>query len=196
MPIQIGASAHSFSDPTALLSDCHRRIEMFLKSLESVAENSHEPLTEDARVALERSLRYFREAAPKHTADEEESLFPRLRLTDDAQLRSVLEKLDALEHDHRWAEPLHAIVDTLGQKYLQNGRLNQEESRRLRDSVRMLSTMYQRHIETEDKQLFPLASQALSTASKQEIASEMARRRGVSPAKEFAGTQASAGQEL
>ena len=36
-------------------------------------------MTEETRVALESALRYFREAAPKHTADEEESLFPRLR---------------------------------------------------------------------------------------------------------------------
>ena len=31
MPVQIGAQSHSFSDPTGLLSDCHRRIEMFLE---------------------------------------------------------------------------------------------------------------------------------------------------------------------
>jgi hypothetical protein len=35
MPVQIGAKAHSFSDPTGLLSDCHRRIEMFLGSLQT-----------------------------------------------------------------------------------------------------------------------------------------------------------------
>jgi hypothetical protein len=33
MPVQIGAQSHSFSDPTGLLSDCHRRIEMFLGTL-------------------------------------------------------------------------------------------------------------------------------------------------------------------
>jgi hypothetical protein len=36
-------------------------------------------LNEEQRGAFEAALRYFREAAPKHTADEEESLFPRLR---------------------------------------------------------------------------------------------------------------------
>lgn len=78
MPVQIGAHAHSFSDPTGLLSDCHRRIKMFLGSLQHVAEVIDRPLTDDARAALESALRYFRESAPKHTADEEESLFPRL----------------------------------------------------------------------------------------------------------------------
>ena len=28
MPVQIGSKANDFSDPTGLMSDCHRRIEM------------------------------------------------------------------------------------------------------------------------------------------------------------------------
>ncbi len=79
MPVQIAAKAHSFSDPTGLLSDCHRRIEMFLRSLQRVAGVIDRPLTDEVRAALDSALRYFRESAPKHTADEEESLFPRLR---------------------------------------------------------------------------------------------------------------------
>jgi Hemerythrin HHE cation binding domain len=75
MPVQIGATAHNFSDPTGLLSDCHRRIEMFLRSLQTVASGGPK-LDEERRRALDLALRYFREAAPKHTADEEESLFP------------------------------------------------------------------------------------------------------------------------
>jgi hypothetical protein len=88
MPVQIGAKAHPFSDPTVLLSDCHRRIEMFLGALEGVASVIDRPLTEETRAALESALRYFREAAPKHTADEEESLFPRMRQNRDPERRS------------------------------------------------------------------------------------------------------------
>jgi hypothetical protein len=79
MPVQIGTQSHSFSDPTGLLSDCHRRIELFLGTLERVASVIDRPLTNDTRSALESALRYFREAAAQHTADEDESLFPRLR---------------------------------------------------------------------------------------------------------------------
>ena len=43
MPVQIGAKAHSFSNPTGLLSDCHRRIEMFLSTLEAVASVIEQP---------------------------------------------------------------------------------------------------------------------------------------------------------
>jgi Hemerythrin HHE cation binding domain len=79
MPVQIGAKTHNFTDPTGLLSDCHRRIEMFLGTLEAVSKLIDHPATEETSRALASALRYFGEAAPKHTADEEESLFSRLR---------------------------------------------------------------------------------------------------------------------
>ena len=101
MPVQIGAKAHNFSDPTGLLSDCHRRIEMFLRSLEGVAFVIDRPLTEEARAALKSALRYFREAAPKHTADEEESLFPRLRQMHNPDLESAIERLEQRQQNER-----------------------------------------------------------------------------------------------
>ncbi len=61
MPVQIGAHAHNFSDPTGLLSDCHRRIEMFLRALERVAAVVDRPSTDETRAALESALRYFRD---------------------------------------------------------------------------------------------------------------------------------------
>ena len=45
MPVQIGAKTHNFTDPTGLLSDCHRRVEMFLGTLEAVAGVIDRPAT-------------------------------------------------------------------------------------------------------------------------------------------------------
>lgn len=115
MPVQIGSKTHSFSDPTALLSDCHRRIEMFLGTLEKVGVHIDVPLTDEPRRALESALRYFREAAPKHTADEEQSVFPRLRQSHDLGVEGALATLDALEQEHRRADLLHLEVDSLGE---------------------------------------------------------------------------------
>ena len=113
MPVQIGAKAHSFADPTGLLSDCHRRIEMFLASLQRVAGVIDRPLTDDGRAALESALRYFRESAPKHTADEEESLFlGSARFNPD--IEKAITTLEAFENDHRKTDALHAEVDALG----------------------------------------------------------------------------------
>jgi hypothetical protein len=62
MPIQIGTKSHSFSEPIGLLSDCHRRIEMFLASLEAVAVVIDRPASEETQRGLEAALRYFRQS--------------------------------------------------------------------------------------------------------------------------------------
>jgi iron-sulfur cluster repair protein YtfE (RIC family) len=177
MPVQIGATTHSFSDPTGLLSDCHRRIEMFLKSLQHVAKIIDRPMNNDARATLESALRYFRESAPKHTADEEESLFPRLREIEDPRVEAAIAVLEALEDDHHKAHILHAEVDTLGLKCLRQLCLSVAEADRFRKAVGDLSAIYAEHIRVEDDVVFPAAKLGLSGTQQSAIAKEMATRR-------------------
>ena len=181
MPVQIGASSPSFADPIGLLSDCHRRIEMFLRALHAVAETADHPLTDDARKSLETALRYFREAAPKHTADEEESLFPRLRWLEDAEARLDLARLEALEADHRDVVTLHATMDKLGMRYLQTDAMLPSEAEEFRAAIAGLITTYSLHILVEDSIVFPVAAQLLSEADKNAVGKEMAARRNVRP---------------
>ena len=177
MPVQIGAKTHAFSEPTALLSDCHRRIEMFLGTLEKVGAHLENPLDNDTRIALESALRYFRDAAPKHTADEEESLFPRLRQSTYPEAKAALKKLDMLEQDHRRADSLHAAVDVLGQRCLQQGSLPAADADQYRQAVSDLLSIYAEHIRIEDHEVFPIAGQKLSEVDKAAIAAEMRERR-------------------
>jgi hemerythrin-like domain-containing protein len=179
MPVQIGAKTHHFTDPTGLLSDCHRRIEMFLGMLQAVAEVIDRPATEEVARALESALRYFNQAAPKHTADEEESLFPRLRQILSPEITSTFSKLQALEEEHRWATSLHAEVERLGVKYLSAGSLSSQEVDTFRTTMADLRSMYERHISLEDSVVFPLAARLLSDRDKSAIADEMAGRRKV-----------------
>ena len=179
MPVQIGAPTHDFSDPTGLLSDCHRRIEMFLGSLDAVARGIDRPLPDEAIQALDSALRYFREAAPKHTSDEEESLFPRLRQVHHPDVESALIKLDSLEEEHRRAAPLHAEIERLGQQCLSRGSLSPGEAETFRKAVTILIAMYKEHIAVEDGLVFPLAARLLSRTVKSVIANEMATRRKV-----------------
>jgi len=179
MPVQIGAKAHHFTDPTGLLSDCHRRIEMFLGTLQVVGDVIDRPATEDVARALESALRYFSQAAPKHTADEEESLFPRLRQISNPEVTSAFSKLRELEAEHRWANPLHAELERLGVKYLSEGSLSRQEVDRFRTAIRDLRSMYERHIGIEDGIVFPLAARLLTEQDKSAIAEEMAGRRKV-----------------
>jgi hemerythrin-like domain-containing protein len=179
MPVQIGAKAHHFTDPTGLLSDCHRRIVMFIDTLNAVADVIDRPATEEVRRALESALPYFSQAAPKHTADEEESLFPRLRQIPNPEVTSAFAKLQELEEEHRWANPLHTEVEQLGVKYLSEGSLSRHEADRSRAVMRDLRSMYEKHIRLEDNVIFPLAARLLTEQDKSVIAEEMAGRRKV-----------------
>lgn len=152
---------------------------MFLGSLERVAEIIDGPLENDTRAALETALRYFREAAPKHTADEEESLFPRLRRIENPELTTALATIDALEQDHRRADSLHAEVDTLGRRCLEMGHLSAGDAQRFRKAVADLASIYVEHIKIEDDVVFPAAGRALADADKTAIAAEMAARRNL-----------------
>jgi hemerythrin-like domain-containing protein len=179
MPIQIGAETHDFSEPMGLLSDCHRRIEMFLRTLQRVSELIDRPLANEARNALNSALRYFQEAAPKHTADEEESLFPRLKEMNEPSVANAIAALEMLADDHRRAQALHTEVHALGVKCLDQGPLVTGEAERFRQAVSNLASIYREHIRIEDAIVFSAAKQALSGQQKSAIAREMASRRGV-----------------
>jgi len=151
MPITIGAKRESdFTDPIGMLGDCHRRIERFLNALVTLAaQEKGGPLTEEHSTALETSLRYFREAALKHTVDEEESLFPRLQRHESAGSQAILARIDSLEQDHECAGKAHDEVDRLGQLWLASGRLSPEEALRLSTVLDQLKRLYRNHIAIE-----------------------------------------------
>jgi hemerythrin-like domain-containing protein len=179
MPLRINTPPESdFTNPLGMLSDCHRRIERFLAALAFVAEQSASTgLGAGQRATLDAALRYFREAAPKHTLDEEESLFPRLRASDGAA--EALALLDSLHTDHELAEAYHREVETLAGRLLADGRLSEEESRRLISVLKYLRAVYREHIRAEDEGLFPLAGRVLSGTELEAVGREMAERRGV-----------------
>lgn len=183
MPVILGAKPQSgFDDPLGLLSDCHRRIESFLGVLIRVADRAMGgELQPDQREALEAALRYFKEAAPKHTRDEEDSLFPRLREVPDRRVQAALRAVTRLEHDHAVTDTLHARVDELGRRWLTKGRLGPREAARLGSLLLRLQKLYQEHIALEDQQVFPLAAQTLEASQLRAVGAEMAARRGVTP---------------
>jgi hemerythrin-like domain-containing protein len=130
------------------------------------------------REALEAALRYFREAAPRHTADEEESLFPKMRAHGGELAREALEKIAALEADHIRAKHSHDIVEQLGSEWLRNGALAGTQVNELVAHLYGLQKIYERHIAVEDEEIFPLAGKVLDSATLREVGQEMAARRG------------------
>jgi len=179
MAIQIGQKKESdFTDPLGLLGDCHRRIEHFLGVLVRLSTKARGGSLDSAeKELLERALAYFRNAAPKHTADEEDSLFPRLRAS--AASDAPLARLDELEHEHELAARDHEIVESSGRCWLAEGILAPEQGARMVQALERLAGIYSRHIAVEDTELFPLASRLLQPEELAEVGREMADRRGI-----------------
>lgn len=178
MPIRIGQPLdHEFTEPLGLLSDCHRRLEYFLEVLIRLSESAGGALTPEQWKDLEKAVNYFARAAPQHTADEEESLFPRLRATRDPRAAEAIECLSQLERDHEMAEAHHLAVDTFCRRWLDHGFLSDADRRNLEDRLAELQAIYREHIAIEDNQLFPVASAVLSEEQLLEIGREMEDRR-------------------
>ncbi|HEY7390953.1 MAG TPA: hemerythrin domain-containing protein [Bryobacteraceae bacterium] len=178
MPVTIGASENTFANPIGLLSDCHRRIERFLQAMLTVAtEGAGGPIDGEQRRALENALRYFREAAPKHTADEEQDLFPMLRGLGDQHVSQVLAEVDRLEGEHKTTEAGHREAEELCQRWLREDCLPPQDAARLTQVLSALRDLYNTHIAAEEERVFPLAQAELSASQKQALGRQMAARR-------------------
>jgi len=176
MAVQIGARPDSdFDDPIGMLKDCHRRIERFLHILWAVAERAPgRDLTEEEKSAVQSALSYFQLGGKRHTADEEESLFPRLRA---ALMSGGCEEVGALEDDHRRANELHATVDTLYATWIKAGQLSPEDEQQLRSATVKLKRLYEAHIQIEEGIVFPRAAQMLGSQAIAAIGEELRARR-------------------
>ena len=167
-----------FEAPFGPLSEGHRRTEGLLSGLLTVADGRRGgALAEPDREALTAGLHYFRTVLPRHSADEEQSLFPRLRASDDSQAKAAIRMVERLEADHRVAEDHHDAVDALGCRWLREGTLPAGDARALREHLVALERLYRRHIAVEDQELFPIARRVLTAAELGAIGHEMAARR-------------------
>ncbi len=167
-----------FNQPLEMMKDCHRRIEHFLDLLQTVVKRFGDgELLEEGRRALEASLNYFAHAAPRHTADEEESLFPRLRSYGSVEVHAVMAELQRLESDHRRAEANHQKVEQLGRLWLETGHLNQLDRTQLRDLLDALAATYSAHIWLEEERIFVLAARTLEASELDAVGYEMRQRR-------------------
>jgi len=154
--------------PIEHLLACHDRIEERLKVLERAAEHL-ESRPEEARAALQACFRYFETSGVLHTADEEESVFPRMRGRISAQEEEYL-ALAGLEAQHREADALYAEL-----------RQGPGDVARHRDVVARFCALYREHIATENRDLVEAARRVLREGELHAIAGEMKRRRGLIP---------------
>ena len=177
MGIQIGAKPDSgFDDPIGMLKDCHRRIEQFLHVLCLVVERAPgRQLTDEENAAVQSALNYFRVGGQRHTADEEESLFPRMRA--EKAKAGPLKEIEALEADHREADDLHLAVEKLYDAWSEGRPLSSEDEERLHAATQRLKQLYEGHIKIEENLVFPRAAALLDEESIAAIGEEFRERR-------------------
>jgi hemerythrin-like domain-containing protein len=180
MAVQIGTKPLAgFDRPLEMLVDCHRRVEHFLDVLIRVETLYRGKLLDkQAILAMKAAQLYFQTSAPKHTADEEESLFPRMR----AELPAgdmALETLQQLEADHLFANQLHWRVDRFIDSWCAAPAVSPATDRaeQFHNDLLALKQHYEGHIHLEEKAVFPQAARCLSSELISEIGSEMRQRR-------------------
>jgi hemerythrin-like domain-containing protein len=143
------------TDPFDRLDASHRRHDEVMRELRDAIEQG------DAD-AIDGALGFLGRSTPRHFADEEESLFPRVV----ARAPAMADGLDALAAQHREHEALHArLAGAAG-----------DPARMLR-ALDALEDLHQRHVETEDM-LFPALRLVLEPEDLAAIEDEMQGRRG------------------
>ena len=169
--IKIGATPATIDTPIEHLMACHRRIEQRLDTLVNAAAHlAGNPV--EAERAIKQSFGFLDTSGVMHTADEEESLFPRLLpLLSSSEIAFV----ESLEADHRVAQAVYEELKTLAEAMFADPVPQRIEP--YRESAERLRGMYQRHIRTEDEILTALARRSLSIAQIEQIADEMKARR-------------------
>lgn len=167
MFVNLGGTAKR-DDLVGLLLECHERIRRFSRLAVEVATRVDLPAREVEDVCL-RCERYFVEALPKHVADEELTLLPRLRG------HGVDEALATMHAQHEaHTPPLAALLDGLRQL-----RANPSEQTRARlaEVATRLVADFDLHLEAEERLLFPLIPTTLSAEQQRLAIDELRARR-------------------
>jgi len=166
----------TLDQPIDHLLACHRRIEERLEILERATD--HLPLrNEEALEAIRNCFRFLDSNGAWHTADEEESIFTRLR-------GLLPEKdypfLSGLEDDHRQAELVYKELkdrfESLSDSVLAYAA---DSLAGFREQVGRLSELYRNHIAAEEASLLGMARAVLNEEQLSVISREMKARRGL-----------------
>ncbi|WP_123105206.1 hemerythrin domain-containing protein [Acidithiobacillus sulfuriphilus] len=160
----------AFRRPLAVLQACHGLIRNHCDSLERLPDYliRHGP-DERTSTAAQRALRYFRNAAPLHFADEEIDLFPRLLTVLDSREEKLADTILELVAQH--GQELHdwAVLEPFLETVAAGERPSLPDLRGYAAGLRQ-------HIGIEEMVIYPLASR-LDPDSLTHIGVAMAARR-------------------
>jgi hemerythrin-like domain-containing protein len=155
-----------------MLERSHRRLEERISELQRAAGAIlRERADTGDLAAVDDVLAYLERSAVRHETDEEESLFPRLRVH--RELRPLLAELSA-EHDLHRQIVAHLRTQRSGWP---PGGPDAGDGAALAMTTGELARAYRAHIEREERELLPAARDHLSRSELAAIRLEMERRR-------------------
>jgi iron-sulfur cluster repair protein YtfE (RIC family) len=161
-------------DAVDLLRECHDRIRRFTRMAEWLADAGDAPHTAVKETA-EAVLRYFTEALPRHSADEEQSIAPRLLAT-----RAPIELREAVAAMTRQHEPIEQTLAALAPLWRQVAATPASLpacAAQMERHVNQLKALWDPHLHLEETLIFPAIRARLSPAALEEILKEMRARR-------------------
>jgi hemerythrin-like domain-containing protein len=165
--------APSFDEPLEMLAACHSRIEEKLVVLERLGPHLEtKGCDAEAQSAAQSVLRYFDTSGVWHHQDEDEDLFPLLRVRAASQGRAgVAAAIEELEREH---ETMDAQWRRLRQRLLA---IAEGEPRLDVEEVARFAWLYRRHMDRENAAVLPFAREALRAEELAALGSHMAARR-------------------
>jgi iron-sulfur cluster repair protein YtfE (RIC family) len=161
--------------PVEMLRDCHARIRHFTQLGCTLAGAQGAPESEIAEASTA-VFRYFKRALPLHEADENQSVFPRLRkaLPPGALVREAAETMVSQ----------HKAIDVLVAELLIPCDILRHQPERLpalaqglQHVTGALAKIFEAHLLLEETVVFPALKESLTPKQIQEIRHEMQQRR-------------------
>lgn len=159
--------------PIEHLSACHRRIEERLRTLERAVPELRSR-TVEALAAIQAVFWFFDSSGVHHTADEEESFFPRIA---DRTSNEEREYLNRLESEHAQVESLY--VQCKDRITRLDGPPSVADEAEIAACAREFCARYRAHIASEETSFPAIAARALTADDLIAISKEMKQRRGI-----------------
>jgi hemerythrin-like domain-containing protein len=161
-----------------MLSACHERVERSLALLERLQQHlQNKGWDEQAAQAARDVMRYFDLAAPLHHQDEELHVFPPLLAAGDEAVCGVVRRLqqDHVAMEANWRRA-RTVLQHVAEPASPGGWVPLSASE-LAD-LRAFAEPYARHIEDEERLVYPAARPLIQGEGLQAMSADMRVRRG------------------
>lgn len=167
-----------FDDPRDMLLACHEKVAHFSRlTLRLQSHLASKGADNEAIEAANRTLRYFRIAAPLHHDDEQRDLFPALlgleeEALDPASIAALHADIAQLECEHLQLDQMWSEIDP----WLDSVARGQALAPPI--DLSAFVDLYHAHMQREQERVFPFTSR-LSTTRRKQVCLHMAQRRGL-----------------